>query len=96
MELIVVYDVETKTRHGRKRLRKVAQACLAFGQRVQQSVFEVTVDEGGLELLTARLLQEIDLRQDSLRMYTLREPRERYMRVFGVRPSYDIHYPLIG
>lgn len=96
MELLVVYDVETKTRQGRRRLRKVALACLAFGQRVQQSVFEITVDDAGLELLTARLLQEIDPGKDSLRMYRLREPRHRYMRSFGRRTEYDLHEPLIG
>jgi CRISPR-associated protein Cas2 len=95
MELLVVYDVETKTKAGRRRLRRVAQVCLAFGQRVQKSVFEVTVDGGGLELLTARLLEEADLERDSLRLYRLQEPRERYTRVFGTRPSYDIHDPLI-
>lgn len=96
MELLVVYDVETSTAGGQKRLRKVANVCLAFGQRVQKSVFEVTIDDGGLELLTAALLQQIDTRKDSLRIYHLREPRSRYMRTFGVRPTYDLHEPLIG
>lgn len=96
MELLVVYDVQTSTSGGEKRLRKVATICLAFGQRVQKSVFEVTIDDGGLELLTAALLGEIDPRVDSLRIYRLKEPRARNTRFFGVRPHYDLHEPLIG
>jgi len=95
LELLVVYDVETQTKSGKRRLRRVSKACLAFGQRVQKSVFEVTVDDGGLELLRARLAQEIDFHKDSLRIYRLREPRDKYMWVMGTRPPFDLHGDLI-
>lgn len=42
--LLVTYDVETKTESGAKRLRHVAKICLDYGQRVQNSVFECSVD----------------------------------------------------
>ena len=44
MMVIVSYDVSTVTANGKKRLRKVAKECLNYGQRVQNSVFEVDVD----------------------------------------------------
>ena len=46
MMVIVSYDVSTVTANGKKRLRKVAKECLNYGQRVQNSVFEVDVDYG--------------------------------------------------
>ena len=47
------------------------------------------------ELLRHRLLQEVNLDEDSLRIYRLLEPRERYVEVFGQRPAYDLRDPLV-
>ena len=44
MLVLVTYDVNTETSSGRKRLRKVAKACVNHGQRVQNSVFECLLD----------------------------------------------------
>ena len=94
MEVVVAYDVTTETRAGERRLRKVATICLGFGQRVQKSVFECVLNEMQLEQMTRRLLGEIDVGEDSLRIYRLREPRERYLQVYGQRPP-DLDGPLI-
>jgi len=40
MNILITYDVSTVTPQGRKRLRQVAKACEAYGQRVQKSVFD--------------------------------------------------------
>ena len=40
MQVLVAYDVNTTTPEGERRLRRVAQVCLNFGQRVQKSVDE--------------------------------------------------------
>lgn len=95
IEILVVYDVATDDAAGRKRLRRVAQACEAYGQRVQKSVFECSINETATELLIARLRSEIDEAADSIRIYRLREPLERYMQSFGVRPSFDQRDPLV-
>ena len=47
MLVLVTYDVSTVDRVGQKRLRLVAKTCLNFGQRVQNSVFECNLDNGG-------------------------------------------------
>ena len=39
MLVLVCYDVNTETKAGRRRLRRVARACEGIGQRVQKSVF---------------------------------------------------------
>jgi len=96
LEILVAYDVSTETAAGRRRLRHVANACLAFGQRVQQSVFECSLSPENLERLEHRLLRIIEQNEDSLRIYRLLEPRERHIRIHGKRPDVDFHGPLIG
>lgn len=95
MELLLSYDVATETPEGRRRLRHVAKACEAHGQRVQKSVFECVLSEADLEKLKHKLRKIIDMEKDSLRIYRLREPRERYLQVLGKKPAYDIHEALV-
>lgn len=71
MEILVTYDVETITREGQRRLRRVAKVCEGIGQRVQKSVFEVVCTPAELVLLEAELRQEINLTTDSIRFYRL-------------------------
>ncbi len=96
MEILVAYDVSTETSAGRRRLRHVANACLAYGQRVQKSVFECSLTPEQLERLEHRLLKTIKLEEDSLRIYRLLEPRERHQRAYGVKSEIDLDAPLIG
>lgn len=95
MDVLIAYDVATDSSAGRRRLRKVAQLCVAHGQRVQKSVFECDLTDVQLEELLYRLLAVIDDREDSLRVYRLREPRDRYTAVYGLRPKVDFRDPLI-
>ena len=69
MEVLVSYDVATDTTAGRRRLRRAAQICLSYGQRVQQSVFECSINEMQYEQLRDRLLKCIDKEEDNLRIY---------------------------
>ena len=71
MLVIVCYDVNTETREGRRRLRRVAKTCEAIGQRVQKSVFECQVNLMQMEDLERHLLKEIDPDLDCLRLYRL-------------------------
>ena len=60
MMTLVSYDVSTVDAAGRKRLRKVAKECVNYGQRVQNSVFEVDVDYGTFLKLKDRLMKFFD------------------------------------
>lgn len=91
----MTYDVATDTPEGRRRLRRVAKACEAYGQRVQKSVFECIVNAAQLALLMHRLSLEMDEHEDSLRVYHLREPRERYLSCLGRQTPFDLHDPLV-
>ncbi len=96
MELLIAYDVATESPEGRRRLRRVAQACQSFGQRVQKSVFECSVTEMDKERLVARLLKCIDEEEDSLRIYRLSEPRCRSLEVYGLDHYVDFNSPLMA
>jgi len=95
MLVLVAYDVNTETREGRRRLRRVAQACVDYGHRVQKSVFECIVGEKELVLLRKRLLDEIDVNKDSLRLYYMDENTRERTEVYGVNDVPDMEGPLI-
>lgn len=95
MLVLVTYDVKTETAAGRKRLRRVARACENCGQRVQFSVFECLLDPAQWSALRARLIDEIDEAQDSLRFYFLGSNWKRRVEHVGAKPAYDPEGPLI-
>lgn len=95
MQILITYDVATTTSEGRRRLRRVAKACLDYGQRVQYSVFECLVDPAQLVAVRARLLEIIDPATDSLRIYFLGHDWNHRVEHHGAKPSFDPHGPLV-
>ncbi len=90
MMILVSYDVSTVTRSGRARLRRVAKACLDYGQRVQNSVFECEVDPAQWTVLKQRLVNLVELSVDSLRFYYLGSEWRRRIEHFGAKPTLDM------
>ena len=95
MLVIVCYDVNTETRAGRRRLRRVAKVCESVGQRVQKSVFECQVDLAGMEEVERRLLREIDLAADCLRLYRMADTRGCEVREHGQFKATDFDELLV-
>ena len=95
MFVLISYDVNTEDAAGRRRLRKIAKQCLNYGQRVQNSVFECSLDAAQLRGLEARLVAEMDQEKDSLRFYNLGNNYSEKVRHYGVKPGYDPSEPLI-
>ena len=95
MLVLVTYDVNTMDKAGRKRLRRVAKACLDFGQRVQYSVFECVVGDKEWVVLKSRLLEEIDPKWDSLRFYFLDKAAVDRVEHFGAKEPRDLTEPLV-
>lgn len=96
MLILVAYDISnTDTSAGRKRLRRIAKVCQDYGQRVQYSVFECTVDAATYEILEAELLEEMDEKEDNLRIYRLVEPIKKHVKEFGQFKATDFESPLI-
>lgn len=89
MLVLVTYDVNTETAAGRKRLRKVAKACVNHGQRVQNSVFECLLDAAQYAVLKANLTALIDPEQDSLRFYRLGNNYLTKVEHVGLHPAFE-------
>jgi CRISPR-associated protein Cas2 len=95
MLVLVTYDVSTVEAAGRRRLRRVAQACEDYGTRVQKSVFECQVGQKEWVQLRARLLSETRESEDSLRFYFLDEKAVSKTEHHGVDKPIDLTESLI-
>ena len=89
MLILITYDVDTTTKEGEKRLRKVAKECVNYGQRVQNSVFECLITEAQLVGLKAKLASIINDTTDSIRFYFLGNNWKRRIEKIGKETSYD-------
>jgi len=95
MLMLVTYDVNTESLGGKRRLRRVARACLDFGQRVQNSVFECEVDPAQWTQLRARLMSLIEPERDSLRFYRLGADGRARIEHIGAKSAPDLDGPLV-
>jgi len=95
MLVLITYDVNTETSAGRKRLRQVAKTCTNYGQRVQNSVFECNLDATQLVQVRYILLEIINKKTDSLRLYMLGSNYKKKIEHYGAKPSFDVTDPLI-
>ncbi|MCL6548178.1 MAG: CRISPR-associated endonuclease Cas2 [Alicyclobacillus sp.] len=95
MHLVVAYDISTESRAGERRLRKVAQICQGYGQRVQKSVFECRVDETTYVELIRRLQDVVHPREDSVRIYRVQDFSRKTLVTLGRELGIDFERPLI-
>jgi CRISPR-associated protein Cas2 len=96
MVVVVAYDVNTEKAAGRRRLRRVARACKDYGQRVQKSIFECQVDETAWTRLKHRLIEEMNEKEDSLRLYFIDACAARKTEHYGLGQPVDFEGPLIA
>lgn len=89
MYVLVTYDVETVSPQGTRRLRRVAKICVKYGQRVQNSVFECSLDPAQFETMKSELMKTADLTRDSLRFYNLGKNWKRKVEHVGAKEAYD-------
>lgn len=95
MLVLITYDVNTTDAAGKKRLTKVAKVCVNYGQRVQNSVFECSLDNAQLLTARSKLLKIIDEEKDSLRIYNLGNNYSNRIEHYGVKETYDPEDTLI-
>ena len=95
MNILVTYDVETVSEKGQKRLRKVANLCKDYGQRVQNSVFECEVTEAQYIVLKNALKTVMDEKLDNIRVYHLNKNKKHGIETLGKVISYDVNEAII-
>lgn len=91
MLILITYDVSVISSDGRGRLRRIAKACLDYGTRVQNSVFECELTPAQLVLLKANLLDIYNSSEDSLRFYHLGKRGREKVEHHGVKAVPDPH-----
>lgn len=89
MLVLITYDVSTETKAGKKRLNKVANYCLKYGQRVQNSVFECDLDAAQFRTVVNDLDKLISREEDSIRFYNLGDHYHSKITHIGIKESYD-------
>lgn len=95
MFILVTYDVDTTSKEGSRRLRSVAKACMDYGQRVQNSVFECELTDAQLCTLKERISNIINTQTDSIRIYYLNRNYTRRVELIGIETAYNINDTII-
>lgn len=85
VEVLLTYDVNTQTRAGEQRLRRVAKLCEGLGDRVQKSVFEIRCNPAQMITLT-RQLEDVICDLDSVRIYRMDRSQLNSVQLLG-RPT---------
>jgi len=89
MLMLITYDVSTIDEKGKTRLRKIAKECVNYGQRVQNSVFEINTDYSTILKLKNKLLKIMDSKYDSIRFYHIGNNWAKKVEHYGVKTSYN-------
>ncbi len=95
MMVLISYDIATGSKKGQKRLRKVAKICKNYGQRVQFSVFECSLDPTQWLAVRQELIDVINDKEDSLRFYFLGANWKKRIEHIGIKESYDPEGPMV-
>ena len=95
MNILLTYDVDTTDKEGQRRLRKVAKVCVDYGQRVQNSVFELDLTGAQLATIKGVLKDIIAPTLDSIRIYHLGNNNNKRIEVIGVETSFNIQETII-
>jgi CRISPR-associated protein Cas2 len=69
VDVLIAYDIADTAGDGARRLRRIAEVCLTYGQRVQLSAFECRVSPTRLQRLIGELQDVIDPALDSVMIY---------------------------
>ena len=93
--MLVTYDIDISSDDSSTRLRRVAKICEDYGLRVQNSVFEMLIDQSQLIKLKSRLSNEIDHERDSIRFYRLGNNYKNRIEILGLTSRITLDGPLI-
>ena len=89
MFVLLTYDIDGNEAEDKKRLRLVAKICEKYGIRVQNSVFELEIDNKKLTLLKGEL-SAIIKQKDSVRFYRLGNNYKNQIDIIGRKNNIEI------
>ena len=84
MLIIVSYDIVND-----KRRTKLAKKLCDFGRRVQYSVFECDLSKEQLKEMTQKALKQINLEEDSLRIYRICNTCASEILSYGIKKGWE-------
>ena len=95
MDILVTYDIADTEGVGASRLKRIAEVCEKYGQRVQFSVFECRLSPARLTRMIAEIEDVIDRQRDSVIVYRFPGRIEDTTLRFGRGQSHELGEPWV-
>ena len=95
MDILVTYDIADTEGVGASRLKRIAEVCEKYGQRVQFSVFECRLSPARLARMIAEVEDVIDRQCDSVIVYRFPGKIEDATLRFGRIQNHELGEPWI-
>lgn len=95
MDVLVTYDIANTEGHGASRLKRIAEVCEKYGERVQHSVFECRLSPIRLARMIGEVEDIIDRRRDSVIAYRFSGRIENSALRFGRSQSHELGQPWV-
>ena len=95
MDVLVAYDIADTGGSGAIRLRRIADVCSRYGERVQLSVFECRISPERLVRMTAEIHDVIDHKRDKVRIYQFKGQIQDSRTVLGLSELHELGQPWI-
>ena len=95
MDILVSDDIADTEGVGASRLRRIAQVCEKYGQRVQLSVFECRLSPARMARMIGEIQDVIDSHRDSVIVYRFPGRMEDNRLRFGRSRPYELGQPWI-
>lgn len=95
MDVLVVYDIADTDGPGSLRLRRIADVCEKYGERVQISVFECRVSPERFGRLVGDLQDVINPERDSVVVYRFAGPIENARTMLGRPRTHELGEPWV-
>ena len=90
MDVLVTYDIADTDGDGARRLRRIAELCEKYGERVQFSVFECRLSPTRLARMIGEVEDVIDHKRDSVIVYRFPGKIQDAMLRFGRSRSHEL------
>ena len=95
MDVLIAYDIADTETTGASRLRRLADVCEQYGQRVQFSVFECRLSKARLARLVGEVEDIIDRDRDSVLVYRFPSGIEAATLRLGRRQEHALGKPWV-